>query len=777
MQLFRHARADPAVPSSLVMVSINDIAAWRIRIFSSLLSVVLTLGTIAAVPSIPLLLRQGLWPVAVMDAIALAWIFGIWRLESLPYRLRVLHFLGVLYAVAIALMLGIGPASLNYLLGPPAMAVILLGTRPAMMALALSAACIMGLGGSGLVALGVPGMEHNALQAALAVTLNFSCVGAMIALTSGTLLKGLSQTLAKVRANQDRLRTVNDELQLTSAAVARLNDMVLIARAVDSLDNDQPIIFANDAFLRRTGYARGDIIGRSMRVLHGPETDQAVVAYILDAMTHTRPARAELVNYTRDGTPYWVEMELVPFAGQGEQASHWVVVGRDITERRNAADAIHRLAFYDVLTGLPNRRLLMERLDAMVDQARTGRGLGALLYVDLDNFKKVNDARGHATGDALLVHAAKRLSGVVRQRDIVARIGGDEFVVLLDGLDANGAAATRAAQAVADKILAALTEPFEIDGQSYHTSASIGVALPLHAEIDAQDLLREADTAMYRAKAEGRNGVALFETAMLADAQRKLTLERDLAQALENGELAMHLQLQVGHDGQPAGAELLMRWQRADGGFVPPDVFIPVAEASGLIVPLGRWVLVEACRAWLALDAAGHALPLSINVSPLQFRQPDFVAQVRAVLQETGAPPQQLIFEVTEGLLVEDVGQTVGRMRELAALGIRFSIDDFGTGYSNLAYLKKMPLYELKIDKSFMRDTPHDANGAAIVQSILAMAGHLGLRVVAEGIETDEQARFLAEHGGAAMQGYLFHRPMPLAQLIASLQGSAAQSL
>jgi diguanylate cyclase (GGDEF)-like protein/PAS domain S-box-containing protein len=751
------------------MVSINDIAAWRTRIFSSLLSVVLALGTIAAIPSIPMLIHQGLWPVAVMDAIALAWIFAIWRLESLPYRLRVLNFLAVLYAVAIALMLGIGPASLNYLLGPPVLAVILLGTRPAMFALALSAASIMGLGGGGLVKLAVPGMENNALQAALAVTLNFSCVGAMIALTSGTMLKGLSQTLESVRAKTDRLRTVNDELQLTSAALARLNDMVLIARAVDDPGGEQPIMFANDAFLRRSGYTRGDIVGRSMRVLHGPDTDQATVARIFEAMANNRTARAELVNYTRDGEPYWVEMELVPFAGDGEVASHWVVVGRDITERRNAAGAIHRLAFYDVLTGLPNRRLLMERLDAMVAQSRAGRGLGAVLYVDLDNFKTVNDARGHATGDALLVHAAGRLSRAVRQRDIVARIGGDEFVVLLDGLDVDGAAATRAAQAVADKVRIALAEPFEIDGQSYHASASIGVALPLHDEGDAQDLLREADTAMYHAKAKGRNGVALFETAMLADAQRKLSLERDLAQALENGELAMHLQLQVDHDGLPAGAELLMRWQRADGAFVPPDVFIPVAESSGLIVPLGRWVLREACRAWLALDAAGHALPLSINVSPLQFRQPDFVAEVRAVLQETGTPPGQLIFEVTEGLLVTDVGQTVGRMQELAALGIRFSIDDFGTGYSNLAYLKKMPLYELKIDKSFMRDTPHDPNGTAIVQSILAMAGHLGLRVVAEGIECDAQARFLAEHGGAAMQGYLFHRPMPLEQLIERL--------
>jgi diguanylate cyclase (GGDEF)-like protein/PAS domain S-box-containing protein len=758
------------------MVSVNDIAAWRIRIFSSLLSVVLVLGATAAIPSIPLLIQQGLWPVALLDAVALAWIFAIWRLEWLPYSLRVLNFLAVVYVVAIALLLGIGPASLNYLLGPPVMAVVLLGMRPSMFALALSAASIVGLGAGGYVDLAVPGMQHDALKASLAVTLNFSCVGAMITLTSGTLIKGLSLSLADVRtfadsleANQGRLNALNDELRLTAAAVARLNDMVMIASVVEGPDAEQPIVFANDALLRRTGYARGEIVGQSMRVLHGPGTDQDVVARIVDAMARNQPASAELLNYTRDGVPYWVEMDMVPFASEGDQASHWVVVGRDITERRNAADAIHRLAFYDVLTGLPNRRLLMERLETMVGQAHNGRGLCAVLYVDLDNFKTVNDARGHSTGDALLRRAAARLNRAVRQHDTVARIGGDEFVVLVDRLEPDAAGATRAALAVADKIRSALADPVEIDGQCYHTSASIGVALPLRAGQTAHDLLREADTAMYHAKAAGRDGAALFETAMLADAQRKLTLERDLATALENGELAMHLQLQVGHDGLAAGAELLMRWQRIDGSFVPPDVFIPVAESSGLIVPLGRWVLRQACRAWLALERAGHPLPLSINVSPLQFRQPGFVAEVRAVLAETGAPPGQLIFEVTEGLLIEDIGQTIGRMQELAALGIRFSIDDFGTGYSNLAYLKKMPLYELKIDKSFMRDTPHDVNGTAIVQSILAMAGHLGLRVVAEGIESDEQARFLADHGSPYMQGFLFHRPMPLEKLIEQL--------
>jgi EAL domain-containing protein (putative c-di-GMP-specific phosphodiesterase class I) len=256
---------------------------------------------------------------------------------------------------------------------------------------------------------------------------------------------------------------------------------------------------------------------------------------------------------------------------------------------------------------------------------------------------------------------------------------------------------------------------------------------------------------------------------MQAEVECRLTLERDLAAALGRGELAMHLQLQVDREELPVGAELLMRWRRTDGTMVPPDVFIPLAETTGLILPLGYWALRQACMAWLRLAEAGHPLPLSVNVSPSQFRQPDFVAQVRAVLAETGAPASELIFEVTEGLLIDNLEDTVARMHELAALGIRFSIDDFGTGYSNLAYLKRMPLYELKIDKSFIRDTPGDANGTAIVQSILAMAGHLGLRVVAEGVETRAQAAFLSANGGPGMQGYLFARPAPLADIIALL--------
>jgi len=356
----------------------------------------------------------------------------------------------------------------------------------------------------------------------------------------------------------------------------------------------------------------------------------------------------------------------------------------------------------------------------------------------------------------------------------VARIIDDEFVVLLPRIGHDHEGARSAALLHADRLRDALSSAVEVDGNRYNASASLGVTLLPHPGQSADDLLREADTAMYHAKARGRNGVALFEATMRAEIEQRLTLERDLAGAIERGELQMHLQLQCDTEGRPSGAEMLMRWQRADGRFVPPDVFIPIAEASGLILPLGRWALHQACLAWLRLKDAGYPMPLSVNVSPLQFGQPDFVDQVREVLAQSGVPASQLILELTEGLLIKDRDATIARMHTLAATGIRFSIDDFGTGYSNLGYLKRMPLYELKIDKSFIRDTPDDADGDAIVRSILAMAAHLRLRVVAEGVETRQQADFLGANGCPVMQGYLFARPQPLEQLLANLNGPRA---
>ncbi|MFC0132393.1 diguanylate cyclase [Massilia eurypsychrophila] len=763
------------------MDKLDNIAHWRGQIFSSLLTIVLALGTLTAIPSMIQLATEGLWPVVVMDVVALTWLSALWWFKKIPYTIRVLNFLAIIYVIGVGLMMTVGPVSQIYLFSVPLLAATLLGMRSAMLCLGVSALTIFVLSYAGLAKMHMAGMPENGLLPSLMITLNYLFIGAIITASCSILLQRLERSLEDLRMfarslqrGKDELHTLNAELRLTAAAVARLNDMVVIAKVVKGGGAEQPIIFVNEAFERRTGYQRAEVIGNSWRMLRGADTDPAVIERIGAAVARTEPVTAELMYYTKSGAPYWVEMELVPFADEGGNNTHWVAVGRDITERKKSEGHIHRLAFFDVLTGLPNRRLLMERLDQLLASAQAGAGFGAVMFIDLDHFKYINDARGHAVGDALLRNAAERLSRLVRKGDTVARIGGDEFVVLLAHLGHDKAGASESALVVAEKIRHAITECFQIDGQSYNSSASIGVTLLPKAGQTVHDLLREADTAMYRAKAEGRNGFVFFEATMQAEVERRLTMERDLADAFDNGELAMHLQLQVDSRGVPVGAELLMRWRTADGAIVSPDLFIPVAEESGLIVPLGQWAMRQACHCWQKLSRAGHALPLSVNVSPSQFRQPDFVAQVREILADTGTPADQLIFEVTEGLLIEKLDETIARMHELAALGIRLSIDDFGTGYSSLSYLKRMPLYELKIDRSFIRDTPGDANGTAIVQSIIAMAGHLGLRVVAEGVETRAQAEFLAANGAPGMQGYLFARPMPLPNLIALLHAYPA---
>jgi diguanylate cyclase (GGDEF)-like protein/PAS domain S-box-containing protein len=761
------------------MTGLASIAQWRMRIFTSLMSTLRVLALVGVLPSAALSIYRGLPEVALMDAVALTWILAICRMDKLPYHVRVLNYLVMLFAAAICTMMTVGTLGLLYLLAAPVMSVILQGMRAGLVMLALSAASMMLLGLTGYSHFPIENSDPNSFATVAIFTLNYTCVGAFITLTCGKLLKGLSASLNDQRLvaealaeRQAALHASNDELRLTSAALAGLNDMVLIAKVGAEGGAGQAVIFANAAFERRSGYRAEEVVGRSLRLLHGPDTDATVVDRMAAAMARREPVAGELVQYTKFGEPCWIEVEMVPFSNESRDVTHWVAVGRDITERRRSADAIHQLAFFDVLTGLPNRRLLMERLDLMVVRTHADEGIGAVLYIDLDNFKHVNDARGHATGDAVLRHIAGCLSRAVHPKDTVARLGGDEFVVLAEHLDCDAGTATDAALALGARVCAAMIEGVRIDGQLYQLSGSIGIALPTRAGHTVPDLLREADTAMYHAKAAGRNGVALFEPGMLADAETTLTLERDLANAIVNEELALHLQLQVDHDGSAIGAEALLRWRRADGALVSPDVFIPVAEASGQIVAIGAWVLRQACSAWHALDRAGHALPLSINISPRQFREPGFVAEVTAIIDGAGVPPQQLIFEVTEGLLVDDLDLTIARMGELAQFGIRFSIDDFGTGYSSLAYLRRMPLYELKIDKSFMRDLPHDINGTAIVQSILSMAGHLNLRVVAEGIETAEQARFLTEHGSPYMQGYLFCRPMALSDLVERLMAA-----
>ncbi|MDR3369147.1 MAG: EAL domain-containing protein [Rhodoferax sp.] len=431
----------------------------------------------------------------------------------------------------------------------------------------------------------------------------------------------------------------------------------------------------------------------------------------------------------------------------------------DLTQVKRAEAQVAHLAYHDALSGLPNRVLFQDRLTQAVAAARRTQRFGALIFVDLDNFKRLNDVYGHVLGDAVLKEVASRLKLYLRTEDTVARLGGDEFVVLLPALANQSDGAATLTRAVADKIRIALEGPIVIDGATYYTAASMGVTLFPKGNESVEDLMREADIAMYRAKESGRNVISFFQTDMQHSVTQRYALEQELREAVRQQAFELHLQSQVNAAGQVTGAEALVRWRHPTRGLVAPATFIPLAEESRLILPLGEWVLQQACGVIARLDAGGHSLHIAVNVSPLQFAQANFVARVRDILSVTGADPTHLTLEITEGLLVEHMTETMGRMAELADLGIRFSIDDFGTGYSSLSYLKRLPLYELKIDKSFVQDVPDDPNDVALVETILAMSQHLHLSVVAEGVETVAQFEFLKNRGCTRFQGYYFYRP------------------
>ena len=430
---------------------------------------------------------------------------------------------------------------------------------------------------------------------------------------------------------------------------------------------------------------------------------------------------------------------------------------------RASQERYQELALFDALTGLPNRKLLHDRMhQAMVNSARSRR-TGALLFIDLDHFKNLNDTRGHDVGDLLLQQAAQRLTAAVRAGDTVARLGGDEFVILLEGLDEVADRAARETRAVGEKILAAFGPDFQLGSIEYHISASIGASLFSGGADSIDELLKRADLAMYQAKSAGRDALRFYDPQTQALVSARAALEADLRRAVLAGQFALHFQPQVHADGRIVGAEALLRWHHPERGLVPPAEFIPVAEESGLIVPLGQWVIEAACRqlqAWQASPSTA-SLMLSINVSSRQFRRPDFVPELLAVLRRSGAQAGRLKLELTESLLLDDVEETIFKMMQLRMQGVGFSLDDFGTGYSSLAYLKRLPLDQLKIDQSFVRDILSDANDAAIARTVVALGTSLGLTVIAEGVETEGQRRVLAGLGCQVYQGYLYSRPVP----------------
>ena len=470
----------------------------------------------------------------------------------------------------------------------------------------------------------------------------------------------------------------------------------------------------------------------------------------------------------------WLRLTItgIRLAEEEEEEEELLVVVEDITELKAQAAHIEQLAFYDPLTGLPNRSLLRDRVQQVLTHSTRHKNHGAILFIDLDNFKALNDTRGHNIGDLLLIEVAKRLQDCVRSSDTVARMGGDEFIVVLEELNENTQLAISQARDIGEKVLASLNRPFNLEGFEHYSSASIGISLFRDHEIGMDDLLRHADTAMYQSKISGRNTLRFFDPDMQASLEARATLEADLRHAISQQQLHLFYQIQMNAANQPIGAEALLRWLHPERGLVSPLQFISLAEDTGLILPIGQWVLETACaqiKAWETNPLACE-LQLAVNVSARQFHQPDFVEQVRAALNKTGANPSRLKLELTESVALGNIDDTVVKMCDLNKAGVRFSMDDFGTGYSSLSYLTQLPLDQLKIDLSFVRNIGIKPTDAVIVQTIISMGNSLGMEVIAEGVENEEQRDFLERNGCHAYQGYLFSKPVPIEEFEALIR-------
>jgi diguanylate cyclase (GGDEF)-like protein/PAS domain S-box-containing protein len=536
-------------------------------------------------------------------------------------------------------------------------------------------------------------------------------------------------------------------------------------------DANGDILRVNSTFTIITGYAAEEVIGKNPSLLASGRHDSAYYEALWRKVHSTGGWRGEIWNRRKNGEVYPEHLTITAVKAPDETVTNYVFTLADITLRKAAADEIEMLAFYDPLTQLPNRRLLLDRLKHALASSSRSTCKGALLFIDLDHFKTLNDTLGHDVGDLLLQQVAKRLLLCVRECDTVARLGGDEFVVMLEGLSENPHEAVAQTEGIGDKILAALNQSYQLGSQGYHNSCSIGATLFNDHDQRQEELLIQADIAMYQAKNSGRNTLRFFDPKMQASITARADMEHELRKAIDSQHFKLYYQIQVDHLNKPIGAEALIRWIHPEQGLISPIQFIPLAEESNLIIPIGQWVLETACaqiRTWQKSVKFRH-LTLSVNVSAKQFNQHDFVSQVHACIQQYEINPGLLNLELTESMLLNNIDYTIEKMNALQIMGVRFSLDDFGTGYSSLQYLKRLPLNQLKIDKSFVQDIAIDENDRIIVRTIIAMAKSLDLNIIAEGVETQEQHRLLSDKGCLNYQGYLFGHPVPIEAFEASL--------
>lgn len=523
------------------------------------------------------------------------------------------------------------------------------------------------------------------------------------------------------------------------------------------------IIRVNKAFTDITQYSVEEVIGKTPRLLRSGRHDAEFYEDMWKKICGEGNWRGEIWNRRKSGEvfPEWLTITAVR-NNQGD-ITHFVSTLTDITELKQNEERIHHLAFFDPLTHLPNRRLLRDRLEHAVATSLRQQSHGAILFIDLDDFKTLNDNRGHHIGDLLLVAVAERLRNSVREQDTVARLGGDEFVVVLEGLGEARDEAATFAQRVAEKILANLNQVYHLEEREYFNSPSIGICLFGDSHVAIDDLLKQADQAMYHAKAAGRNTLRFFDPEMQTLTAQRFALQHEIREALQHNQFQLYYQPQIDAQGVVRGAEALVRWIHPERGMVSPMEFIPVAEDSGLIIPLGNWIVEAACKQlvkWAESPATAH-LNVAINVSARQFQQANFVEQLLHTIQNTGANPAHLKLELTESMLVNNPQDIITKMDALKAHGIKFSLDDFGTGYSSLSYLKRLPINELKIDKSFVNDILTDPNDAAIARMVIRLAQSMDLMVIAEGVETKAQRDWLEHEGCHKYQGYYFGKPVP----------------
>ncbi len=559
-------------------------------------------------------------------------------------------------------------------------------------------------------------------------------------------------------------RRAEQELRIAATAF-ETGEGILIS------DRDARIIRINHAFAQLTGYSAAELIGETPAMLKSGRHDAEFYRSLWEILIRDGYWQGEVWNQrkNREIYPQWLTITAVTDANR--QVTHYVAICSDITLRKKAEEEIHQLAFFDPLTKLPNRNLFWDRLrQTQVYNARY-KFHAALLFIDLDNFKMLNDTKGHHIGDLLLIEVARRLQEGLRRSDTAARLGGDEFVAVLVDLNEDAQRAVTEAQAVGKKLLAALNQPYSLQGWEHFGSASIGISLFRGDEISREDLLKRADAAMYHAKSAGGNSLRFFDPVIQAALENRVALEADLRRALPQQQLKLFYQAQVSKDRDIVGAEVLVRWQHPEHGLILPVDFISLAEDTGLIVPLGQWVLQKACfqlKAWHADPRTRH-LGLSVNISASQFRLPDFVNQVLDALAAADVEPGGLTLELTESLMLDNTTENIDKMRALRLAGVRLSLDDFGTGQSSLTRLWRLPVDEIKIDQSFVRDiaTGTDSNDAvaAIIQAIITMAESLGLDIIAEGVETEQQYDFLKSSGCHLFQGYLFGKPVPIDEL------------